>query len=68
MEDGAIQAQLLEYINARRNTLEEYRSGNPRVSRSLIMVLEEELKELEYGFARSDAEIKKVLVDRCGSS
>jgi hypothetical protein len=66
MEDRGIEAELLEYINKKRITLEEYRSGNPRVSNSLIKVLEAELKELEYSFARADAEIKKVLTDKCG--
>jgi len=56
---------LLEYINKKRETLEEYRAGNPAVSKSLMKVLEEELLELEYAFARADEKIKKVLVDKC---
>ncbi len=56
---------LLEYINQKRVTLEEYRAGNPAVSKSLMKVLEEELLELEYAFARADEKIKKVLVDKC---
>lgn len=61
----SVEAELLEYINQKRVTLEEYRAGNPRVSESLMKVLEAELIELEYAFARADAEIKKVLLDRC---
>jgi hypothetical protein len=61
----SVEAELLEYINQKRVTLEEYRAGNPRVSDSLLKVLEAELTELEYAFARADAEIKKVLLDRC---
>jgi hypothetical protein len=64
--EAEIEARLLEYINQKRVTLEEYRAGNPRVSKSLIKVLEVELEELEYAFARADAKIKKVLVDKCG--
>jgi hypothetical protein len=65
MEAKTDEAGLLEYINLKRFTLEEYHAGNPRVSNSLLKVLEEELLELEYAFARADAEIKKVLIDKC---
>jgi hypothetical protein len=65
MEGKSDEAELLEYINLKRVTLEEYRAGNPRVSNSLLKVLAEELLELEYAFARADAEIKKVLIDKC---
>lgn len=60
-----IEAELLEYINKKRYTLEEYRSGNPPVSNSLLKVLEAELKELEYALATEDANLKKVLLDKC---
>ncbi len=60
-----IEAELLEYINKKRYTLEEYRSGNPRVSKSLMKILEAELRELEYALATQDANLKKVLLDKC---
>ncbi len=60
-----VEAELLEYINSKRYTLEEYRAGHPPVSKSLLRVLEEELRELELAFARADANLKKVLVDKC---
>jgi hypothetical protein len=60
-----IEAELLEYIIKKRYTLEEYRSGNPPVSNSLLKVLEDELEELESAFARADANLKKVLLDKC---
>jgi hypothetical protein len=60
-----VEAELLEYINNKRYTLEEYRAGNPRVSKALLRVLEDELKDLELAFARADANLKKVLVDKC---
>ncbi len=60
-----IEAELLEYIIKKRYTLEEYRSGNPRVSNSLLKILEAELKELEYALATEDASLKKVLLDKC---
>jgi hypothetical protein len=59
------EAALLEYINKKRETLEDYRAGNPPVSKSLMKVLEEELLDLEYAFARADEKVKKVLVDKC---
>jgi hypothetical protein len=67
MDARSVEAELLEYINLKRITLEEYRAGNPRVSTSLIKVLAAELLELEYGFARADAEVKKVLLDKCAT-
>jgi hypothetical protein len=67
MDARSVEAELLEYINLKRITLEEYRAGNPRVSASLIKVLEAELIELEYGFARADAEVKKILLDKCAT-
>jgi hypothetical protein len=60
-----IEAELLEYIIKKRFTLEEYRAGNPRVSKSLLNVLEIELKDLEYALATEDANLKKVLLDKC---
>lgn len=60
-----IEAELLEYILKKRYTLEEYRAGRPRVSPSLIKVLETELMELEYALATEDANLKKVLLDKC---
>jgi hypothetical protein len=60
-----IEAELLEYILKKRYTLEEYRAGRPRVSRSLIKVLETELRDLEYALATEDANLKKVLLDKC---
>ena len=60
-----IEAELLEYINKKRYTLEEYRSGNPRVSNSLLKVLERELHDLEYALSSEDANLKKVLLDKC---
>ena len=60
-----IEAELLEYINKKRYTLEDYRAGNPRVSRSLLKVLEKELTELEHALASQDANLKKVLLDKC---
>lgn len=60
-----IEAELLEYINKKRYTLEEYHSGNPRVSNSLLKVLEQELRDLEYALASEDASLKKVLLDKC---
>ena len=64
-EPGMIEAELLEYINNKRYTLEEYRAGNPRVSNSLLKILEDELRELECALARADANLKKVLIDKC---
>ncbi|MBI4296295.1 MAG: hypothetical protein HY667_04165 [Chloroflexi bacterium] len=58
-------AQVVEYINKKRYTLEDYRSGHPPVSRSLLKVLEDELQELELAFARADGNLKKVLLDKC---
>jgi hypothetical protein len=60
-----IESQLLEYINQKRYTLEEYKAGNPRVSKSLMRILENELHELEWALASKDASIKKVLLDKC---
>jgi hypothetical protein len=60
-----LEAELLEYINKKRYTLEEYRLGNPPVSSSLLKVLEDELEELETALAREDANLKKVLLDKC---
>jgi hypothetical protein len=60
-----IEAELLEYIIKKRYTLEEYHAGNPRVSKSLLNVLEIELKDLEYALATEDASLKKVLLDKC---
>lgn len=60
-----IEAELIEYINKKRYTLEDYRAGNPRVSRSLLKVLESELKDLEYALATEDASLRKVLLDKC---
>lgn len=60
-----IEAELLEYIIKKRYTLEEYRAGNPRVSNSLLKNLEAELRELEYALATEDANLKKVLLDKC---
>jgi hypothetical protein len=60
-----IEAELLEYIIKKRYTLEEYRAGRPRVSKSLMNVLETELKDLEYALATEDANLKKVLLDKC---
>jgi hypothetical protein len=59
------EAELLEYINKKRYTLEDYRAGNPRVSNSLLKVLEQELRDLEYALASEDASLKKVLLDKC---
>ena len=59
------EAELLEYINKKRYTLEDYRAGNPRVSNSLLKVLEQELRDLEYALASEDAGLKKVLLDKC---
>jgi hypothetical protein len=63
-----LEAELLEYIIKKRYTLEEYRAGHPRVSKSLIRVLEDELHELEYALATDDANLKKVLLDKCTQS
>lgn len=60
-----IEAELIEYILKKRYTLEEYRAGNPRVSRSLLKVLEDEIRTLEYALATEDANLKKVLLDKC---
>jgi hypothetical protein len=65
MEDALVQAQLVEYLTRKRYTLDDYRAGRPRVSRSLLRVLEEELLDLEWQFARADANMKKVLLDVC---
>lgn len=59
------EAELLEYINKKRYTFEDYRAGNPRVSNSLLKVLEQELRDLEYALASEDASLKKVLLDKC---
>ncbi len=60
-----IEAELLEYIIKKRYTLEEYRAGRPRVSKSLMNILETEIKDLEYALATEDANLKKVLLDKC---
>ncbi len=60
-----IEAEIWEYIIKKRYTLDEYRAGRPRVSHSLIKVLEKELHDLEYALATEDANIKKVLLDKC---
>jgi len=60
-----IEAELLEYILKKRYTLEEYRAGRPRVSQSLMNILETEIKDLEYALATEDANLKKVLLDKC---
>ncbi len=65
LDEKMLEAQLIEYINKKRYTLEEYRAGNPKVSKSLMRILENELLELEWGLACHDATIKKVLVDKC---
>jgi len=65
MAHEMIEAELIEYIIKKRYTLEEYRSGNPRISLSLQKILEDELRELEYGLASEDANLKKVLLDKC---
>jgi hypothetical protein len=65
MANEIIEAELWEYIIKKRYTLEEYRAGNPRVSRSLMNVLETELKDLEWALATEDANVKKVLLDKC---
>jgi hypothetical protein len=65
MAHEVIEAELLEYIIKKRYTLEEYRAGNPRVSKSLMNVLETELKDLEWALATEDGNLKKVLLDKC---
>ena len=65
MIDSMVEAELIEYLNKKRYTLEEYRAGNPRVSKSLIKILETELKDIEYALAIQDASLQKVLLDKC---
>ena len=62
------EAEIMELINLKRHSLEEYRSGKS-VSASTLKVLEDEVKTLELSLARAAAPKpsgqKKVFLDEC---
>ena len=61
------QAEIMELINLKRSTLEEYRGK--AVSATTLKVLEDEVKALEISLAKASAPkatgTKKVFLDEC---
>lgn len=64
------EAEIMELINIKRHTLEEYQAAKPPVSEAALKVLEGEIKELEISLAKASATPKrtgekKVFLDEC---
>ena len=63
------EAEIMELINLKRHTLEDYRSAKS-VSNTTLKVLEDEVKALELSLAKAAAATKptgqkKVFLDEC---
>jgi len=63
------EAEIMEQINKKRTTLEQYRSSNPPVSPSLVQTLEVEIKQLESSLSSGQAAPKRprrtAFLDEC---
>jgi hypothetical protein len=64
------EAEIMELINIKRHTLEEYRTAKPAVSNAALKVLEDEIKTLEISLAKASSAPKrpgekKVFLDEC---
>ncbi len=64
------QAEIMELLTIKRNSLEEYRAKSPPVSATTLKVLEDEIKALEISLAKASAAPKrtgekKVFLDEC---
>lgn len=64
------EAEIMELLNIKRHSLEEYRSVKPPVSATTLKVLEDEIKTLEISLAKASAAPKrtgekKVFLDEC---
>ena len=62
------EAEIMELINLKRRTLEDYRTANP--NSSALKVLEDEIKELESSLAKASAPQRrtgerKIFLDEC---
>jgi hypothetical protein len=62
------EAEIMEQINKKKGTLEQYRQGNPPASGSLVKALEDEIKQLETGLSSGQPAPKRVrraFLDEC---
>jgi hypothetical protein len=63
------EAEILELINIKRNSLEQYRSSGSADNSAVVKILENEIKELESSLAKAAAAPKrtgkKVFLDEC---
>lgn len=61
------EAEIMELINVKRNTLEQHRSQNPNDKGIVVTTLEKEIKELESSLAKAAApkRERKVFLDEC---
>ncbi len=63
------EAEIMEQINKKRSTLEQYRTGNPPVAPDLVKTLEDEIKTLESSLSGTQAAPKRprrtAFLDEC---
>jgi hypothetical protein len=63
------QAEIMELINIKRQTLEQRRLNNPNDNGPIAKILENEIKELEMSLIKASAPAKrsetKVFLDEC---
>jgi hypothetical protein len=63
------EAEIMELINFKRNSLEQYRSANNADNSAVVKILENEIKELESSLAKVSAAPKrsgkKIFLDEC---
>jgi hypothetical protein len=63
------EAEIMEQINKKRSTLEQYRSSNPPASPSAVKTIEEEIKALESSLTGTQAAPKRprrtAFLDEC---
>ena len=62
------ETETIDQLTKMRTTLEQYRTGNPPVSSSLVKALEDEIKGLEASLPGATAPVKKkrrVFLDEC---
>ncbi len=63
------EAEIMEQLNKKRTTLEEYKSGNVAVSESEMKALEDEIKQLETSLSSAGARPRRprrtAFLDEC---
>jgi hypothetical protein len=64
------EAEIMELITIKRQTLEDYRAKTPTASATTIKIMEDEIKQLESSLVKANAApkrtgSKKIFLDEC---